>query len=119
VTIIRTLSLSLLLALAGGAGAQSVSSLAPDCRAPSPMPQIPDGSRATEEDLVAAQKKLKAYLADGEEYLSCLGEAEASLGEELTAEQRQALLGAYNSMVDVMQGLGDQFNTAVRDFKEQ
>ena len=116
-TISRCLSLTLLLTASVGAGAQSLSILAPDCRAPSPMPTIPDGSTASEADLVAAQKKLKAYLADGEEYMACLGEAERSLGDTVTPEQRAVLLGAYNSTVDVMKGLGEQFNQAVRDFK--
>ncbi len=116
-TTIRTLSIALLFTASTTAGAQSLSILAPDCRAPSPMPTIPDGNTASEADLVAAQKKLKAYLADGEEYMSCLGEAERALGDTVTPEQRAVLLGAYNSTVDVMKGLGEQFNEAVRAFK--
>ena len=105
------------LLVVSAAGAQSLSTLAPDCRTPGAAPEIPDGTKATEDDLVGAQKRLKAYLADGDEYLSCLQSAEASLGDTITPEQRAIVLGAYNAHVDVMQALGESFNTAVRAFK--
>ncbi len=110
------LAAALVLLVAAGAPAQSLTTLAPDCRAPQ-APDVPDGTTANEDELVAAQQRLKAFLADGDEYLKCLQNAEAALGDTIMPEQQQVLLGAYNSMVDTMQYAGTRFNEAVRAFK--
>ena len=96
--------------------AQSLEILAPDCRVPE-APNIPDGATATEDQLVAAQKKVKAYQADAAEYRTCLEKAKKSLGSTILPEQAHVLTAAYNQTVDTEQATGDMFNAAVRQFK--
>ncbi|MGE0385779.1 MAG: hypothetical protein AB7Q97_13690 [Gammaproteobacteria bacterium] len=96
--------------------AQSLQILAPDCRAPE-APNIPDGASATEDQLGATQTKVKAYLADADEYVNCLEKAKTSLGDTIQPEQEHVLVSAQNLMVDTMHATGDMFNAAVKKYK--
>lgn len=87
-----------------------------DCSRPSP-PNIPDGSKVAEAELVATQQELKEYVAQGEYYLGCLKAAEAKLGEDIDEEQQQKLVAAYNQTVDEMKAASEKFNQSVRAFK--
>lgn len=86
------------------------------CKVPD-RPDIPNGRSATEEEMLGAQTKLKAYLASGESYLGCLDTMKAGWGETATAEQIEIHVLLYNRMVDEMQATGDLFNQSVRAFK--
>lgn len=86
------------------------------CKVPD-RPEIPNGRSATEEDMLGAQTKLKAYLASGEAYLGCLDTMKTGWGEAATPEQLEIHVLLYNRMVDEMQATGDLFNQAVRAFK--
>ncbi len=88
------------------------------CRAPE-RPVIPDGSVATESQMVEAQQAVKAYLAKGDGYLACLKKADESLGEDAPAEAAPKLLAEHNEMVDEMYLTGDEFNVAIRKFKNR
>ncbi|RMF97873.1 MAG: hypothetical protein D6727_04500 [Gammaproteobacteria bacterium] len=78
---------------------------------------IPDGSAATEQEMLAAQKQVKAYIADMEAYLKCLDEEEAALGEEVTPEQRALHVSRHNAAVDAMEQVAAQFNEQIRAYK--
>ena len=80
-------------------------------------PIIPDGSGATEQQMVAAQSAMKAFIADGETYIECLKKVEADSDEELSPEYKASLVTSHNAMVDAMQEIADQFNAAVRAYK--
>ncbi len=96
-----TLTACLLLFTAGPAFA--------DCTIGEP-PSIPDGSSATEAQMVEASKAVKAYMVDTEEYQACL-----------TAEGKKGKLdtSSFNKSTDRMEKLADQFNRQLRAFKSR
>ena len=81
------------------------------------QPSIPNGRTATEEELVAAQKKMKAYIAEGDAYIACIQKVEQSWGDSATDEQRAIVVLFNNKVVDDMQAVADLFNSAVRAYK--
>lgn len=81
------------------------------------QPEIPNGRTATEEELVAAQQAMKAYLAEGDEYIGCITKVEQSWGEEASEEQKAIIVLFNNKVVDDMQAVADLFNAAVRAYK--
>jgi len=80
-------------------------------------PQIPNGRTATEEEMLGAQRALKTYLAEGDEYMACLKQLEAGWGEGITEEQKAVIVIFHNRTVDEMQSTADLFNQSVRAFK--
>lgn len=115
------LVLCLTLAVSLPAGAQEASGTvsgeaAQKCKVPE-RPEVPNGRSATEDEMLAAQGKLKAYLAAGDAYLACLDTLKAGWGEAATPEQMEIHVLLYNRMVDEMQATGDLFNQSVRAFK--
>ena len=86
------------------------------CAVPN-KPAIPNGRDATEDQMLAAQKTLKSYLAEGDTYLACLDQVEAGWGEAATEEQRAVVMILHNRLVDEMQTTADLFNQSVRAFK--
>ena len=81
------------------------------------QPTIPDGLNASENELIATQKIMKAYLAEGDTYLACISELEKSWGADVNEEQKAVLVIFHNKIVDDMQEIAERFNTAVRAFK--
>jgi len=80
-------------------------------------PSIPNGLKASEEDMLEAQQGIKNYIAKGEAVLACLDGLRTSWGETPTEEQLQINELFYNKMVDEMQAVGELFNSAVRAYK--
>ena len=86
---------------------------------------LPDGTTATKEDMIAAQKGVKAYMASMDEYLGCIEGDEAaavlSLGDvdEDTKRQRADLFNKkYNAAVEQMNLVAEEFNVHVRAYKD-
>jgi len=73
-----------------------------DCARPAAPGNIPDGDKATMEDMMATKKAVDAYKRDMEEYLSC---------EKSTAR----LDAAQAELVRI----ADRFNAQVRAFKSK
>jgi hypothetical protein len=96
-----------------------------DCAAPATDTSIPNGAKATKDEMIAAQRALKALNAVVETYGSCLKtqqDAEiAAGGDKLTDDQKQKIAGKYaektNAEVDKLQKLADKFNIELRAFK--
>jgi hypothetical protein len=92
------------------------SELLAKCKRP-PKPAIPNGRTSTEEDLLAAQRTVKAYMADSNTYRGCLDQIQLGWGEAATPEQRAVYEIFYNTSVDEETQTGELFNQAVRAFK--
>ncbi len=87
-----------------------------NCTFPSSL-EIPDGSTASEAELVASQTAIKQYMASAEEYIACLdGEAEA-IGPEITEDQVRIRDMRHDAAVDEMEKLAAAFNAEVRAYK--
>ncbi|MFO7276249.1 MAG: hypothetical protein DIU56_004360 [Pseudomonadota bacterium] len=95
------------------------------CTYPKAPDRIPDGSTATREEMLAAQKAVKAYNEEMNTYLECLkSEYEDMLAREganLTEERKQDLermqVQRHNAAIDELQSVADRFNEQVRVFK--
>jgi len=86
---------------------------------------LPDGATASKEDMIAAQKDVKAYVASMDAYLGCIEGDEAaavlSLGDvdEDTKRQRADLFNKkYNAAVEQMNLVAEEFNIQVRAYKD-
>ncbi len=106
------------IALLGATFATLAIDIAPACGRPD-RPRIPDGSTTSAEALLQARTVLEQYLAAGDRYLTCLREFEVSLGDAITDVDGSEIVMRYNAMVDDMYLAGDEFNIALRRFKEQ
>lgn len=80
-------------------------------------PSIPNGLKASEEDMLEAQKGIKDYITKGEAVLACLDSLRQGWGETASEEQLQINNLFHNKMVDEMQAVGELFNSAVRAYK--
>ncbi len=109
-----TLALSLL-AASGAAQAACIYPRAPD--------QVPDGSKATYEEMVAGQKAVQQFNNDIDAYNSCLDlelqaiEQSGQYDENRLAELRAMQAKKNNAAVDEVQSVADRFNEQLRVFK--
>lgn len=95
------------------------------CSYPLPPDKIPDGSKATKAEMVAAMKAVRAYNDAVNAYNACLpferDDRIAKPGAPLTKEQENQLkaieIQKHNSAVDVLQNVADRFNEQVRIYK--
>jgi hypothetical protein len=96
-----------------------------DCTAPANDASIPNGAKATKDEMIVAQRAVKAYDAAVKVYTDCLKTSQdaeiSAAGEKLTEEQRQKIVGKYvdktNTEVDKVQKLADKFNVELKAYK--
>lgn len=117
----KSFRLAVVLGLAGFAAAAQA-----ECVYPEQNVEMPDGTTATQQEMVDAQKAVKAYIADMEAYLACLKEehvaaaAEAGDVDEGVAAKRDAMFTKrHDAAVDQMHLIGARFNEQVRAYKGQ
>jgi hypothetical protein len=92
-----------------------------------PKPELPNGSTATLQEMLAAQKIITQYNADMETYLRCIDAATpktADITPNLSDAQKQALtkqielsVERKDAAVTDEQAVVGRFNEAVRTFK--
>ncbi len=90
-----------------------------ECEEPGAAPNVPDGAVAEEQLLAEASGEVRNYVAETQDYLACLEAREAALGEDITDEQRAEIVTTYNSAVESMQAVADNFNEQVRRYRER
>lgn len=85
---------------------------------------LPNGSTASKEDMLAGQRSVKAYMATMEVYLACIDEAKKSAEPELIdasdeelAKREAANTKKYNAAVEEMELTAARFNEEVRAYK--
>ncbi|MFQ5659523.1 MAG: hypothetical protein ACE5GZ_03795 [Gammaproteobacteria bacterium] len=106
-----------MICMAESSVAESVSGqLLEKCQYPK-QPAVPNGREATEEELLTAQKGMKAYLAQGDGFITCIDKIESSWSEEEAKEKRPIVIMFHNRVVDDMNEVAQLFNSAVRAFK--
>lgn len=81
--------------------------------------EIPDGSTATEAELIATQSTVKQYMAAVETYLACLEEETNALGPDITEDQIRVHDMKHNAAVDEMEKLASAFNAEIRAFNKK
>jgi hypothetical protein len=85
-----------------------------DCVLPPAPSKIPDGSTASEQEMVTAMQTLKQYNGDVDTYLKCLDFEAKQNRLSKTEEERK-----HNDAVDVMTKIANKFNEQVRTFKQK
>jgi len=80
-------------------------------------PTVPDGSTASEQQMLDASAAVKAFVAESTKGRECLDAAKQALGEEITEEQLAKYTSVYNTAVDAEVQAGDAWNQAVRAYK--
>jgi hypothetical protein len=96
-----------------------------DCTAPTSNVKIPDGSKATMDEMLAAKHGIQEANNAVEAYTTCLkAEQDAKIaagGTDMKDEERVKISTEYanrqNAEVEKLQKLADQFNVEVRAFK--
>jgi hypothetical protein len=114
----RSVALLLLTSLAA-------SSAYAECNYPKAPGTIPDGKTAALEDMLAANKAVKAYNADMETYLGCIKkEAEESIArqnETLSEDQKKQMAAVWqqrnNAAVDELESVAARLNEQIRVYK--
>jgi hypothetical protein len=102
-------------AVSGAAGAACIYPRAPE--------QVPDGSTATYEEMVAAQKAVQEFNEDINAYNACLdlematAEKSGAYDENRLTEMRAIQAKRNNAAVDEVQAIADRFNEQLRVFK--
>jgi hypothetical protein len=90
-----------------------------DCAVPDNNVQIPDGSTATREEMVAAQKAVQAYDAAVKTYTDCLQQEQQQKleagGDKAKLQKQYADLN--NVQVEKVQQLAEKFNTELKAYK--
>jgi hypothetical protein len=95
------------------------------CAAPTNSVTIPDGSKATIEEMVAAKKAVTEYNAAVEAFNSCLNleqdAAFAARGNNITKEERKQITEDYAKRSDTevtrLQAVAEQLNAQIRAYK--
>ena len=96
-----------------------------ECVAPLNDVRIPNGNRATMDEIVAANQALQEHTTEVEAYTHCLKveqEAKiAAIGPDITDEQKSKIASEYvnrqNAEGEKLQSLADLYNVAVRSFR--
>jgi len=84
------------------------------CKAPT-APEVPDGANASTDQMIAAQTRMKAFVAAGQAYLKCI-DAIADDRDRTTID-RNAAIGEHNRMVGELERSAADFNDQLRSFK--
>ena len=88
--------------------------------------EIPNGSTATREEMLAGQQAVKDYIAAMEEYLACIEEEEQDtletlpdISDEERVNRERALTMKHNAAVEEMELIAARFNEEVRIYRAQ
>ena len=111
------------IAAAAAAVATFSATASADCIYPKTPDSAPNGSTATEDEMVAGMKAFKKYDAEVNAYLSCL-DMEASsriteAGDNADQVKQIKLMAAkkHNAAIDELQARADEFNAQLRAYK--
>ena len=97
------------------------------CGASPQQPSIPNGMKASMDDMLAAQRNIKAYQADSQKYRACIDELMAEWegqsknadddAKKVIAQKKDIAVAFYNRSVSDEEDVANMFNTAIHAFK--
>ncbi len=84
-------------------------------------PIIPDGNIATKDELVSAQKRVKAFQEELLDFRECLLTVEESLDPEQEGYEtkKSGLSARADGSIDLENKVADEFNQAIRIYRER
>ena len=80
--------------------------------------ELPDGSKALSQEMIAGQAAVKLYLADALAFLECLASEEKDAAGALTQDQQKTNVATYNSVVEKVKVIVQGYNDQLRVYKE-
>lgn len=93
------------------------------CDYPARVDNVPDGNTATRDEMIAGKKAVQSYLAEMEEYLSCIEAEEAqaviamgAVDDETKRQRKITFDKKYNAAVEEMNVVAEQFNIQLRAY---
>ena len=93
------------------------------CDYPARVDNVPDGNSATRDEMIAGKKAVQAYIANMEEYLSCIEAEEAQaviamgdVDDETKRQRKSTFDKKYNAAVEDMNLVAEQFNVQLRAY---
>lgn len=96
-----------------------------ECSRP-PAPAIPDGSSASQDEMVKSQKAVKEFVKETNTFLDCVEKEEKDAaakaqadGKPMTPDDHNAYVQRYNAGVDDMQKVAESFNTQLRTYLDK
>lgn len=87
-----------------------------DCESPT-LPEIPDGSVADYDAMIAGRDAVQTFIGAGDMYLACLSVVIDE--EDLSDEEHSLAVREHNRMVAVMEQLAEEFNAALRAYRDR
>ena len=86
------------------------------CESPAVV-AIPDGKTSTLEQMLAAQKDVKAYQTKMNEYLACIDSETDAQGEQAPNDYKALMVNRHNAAVAEMEGVAAAFNDQIKAYK--
>jgi len=116
---INLLAVSTLLLASTGHAQEADTAVGANCTYNTTTPIIPDGNIATQDELISAQKRIKAYQENLLDFRECLLEAEKTLDpeSETFAATKAALTARSDQSIDLEQKVASEFNGAIQIYK--
>ena len=97
------------------------------CGATPQQPNIPNGMKASMDDMLTAQKNIKDYQANSQKYRACIDELMAEWenqgkdadddAKKVIAQKKDIAIAFYNRSVSDEEDVANMFNTAIHAFK--
>ena len=87
------------------------------CEIPAPVESIPDGTSATEQQLLAVQTEIQAYVAAMDRYIACENEQLQTRGDNAAAEFLYLISARIDSARKEVDTIAGRFNDEVRAFR--
>lgn len=92
---------------------------ADNCGEAPEKPEILDGSQATMEELVTNSNEVTAFIEKADEYLDCQDKyGQSDKFQDLNEEQQVSWHEDRMELLDVRNGIADEFNAEVAAFRE-
>lgn len=100
------------------AQAKAAQRAAPEgCTRPKLPGDVPDGTKATEEEIRQAQLRVKAYVSESEEFNRCLDKLVQANYSRLSVHEYLSLTAQHDLTISAMQLFAERFNVQLRAFK--
>jgi hypothetical protein len=87
------------------------------CEIPAPVASVPDGASASEEELLAVQVEIQAYVAAMDRYIACENEQLQTSGENAAAEFLYLISARIESARNEVDTIATRFNDEVKAFR--
>jgi len=117
---VRLIAITLVCGFSVSTFAQDKLEFSGNCVYPT-KPTIVNGNTATEAEMIKSQQDMKAYLALGNEFLTCLdmeaGLTKADATDDQKKEFKARVDATHNAAVDDMNAIAELFNAALRAYK--